>query len=1113
MVKPYSLLALASAFALTSRAQTASPETLLLREPALSRDKLAFSYAGDIWTANRDGSNPQRLTVGPGVETSPHFSPDGQWIAFTGDYDRNPDVYVVPIGGGQPRRLTWHPSADVVRDWTPDGKSILFSSSQEAYARSLQLFTVAVAGGLPTRLPLLMGEKGSYSADGKTLAHTHITNATTTWKHYRGGQTGPIWLTNLQTLATEEIPHENATDTSPRWLGGKVYFLSDRQRTNNVFVYDVASKKVEQLTRHTDYDVKALAGYGTELVYEQAGRLHVLNTESGKATALKISITPEVLALRPQYRNVATMLRSAAISPTGMRAVVEARGDIFTVPAKKGESRNLTHSDGAHERYPAWSPDGTRIAYVSDVSGEYQLHVQDQRGIKPAEAYSLGAPSFYFHPLWSPDSKKIAYTDKKLNLWYLNLATKKPVRVATDAFGPVRGEPVMAPAWSPDAQWLAYSALMPNHLRTVYVYHVPTGRRFAISDGRSDATSPAFSRDGKYLFFAASTDVGLRTTWLDMTAYDRMSKRTLYVAVLNQKDASPFAPQSDEEKDAATKPDSVVVGKPVGNRPAPKVAIKDLKGKKPASVKVVIDTLGMSQRVLVVPGSAVGALADVEVADGDKLFYLEDMPAATPAGPTATVPEPTQRLHRFDLKERKDDVFMAEVNGYALSADGKKLLYMAPNNAFGIVEAAGKPAAADGKLTLTGMDAYIDPRHEWTQMFNEVWRLERDYFYDANMHGLDWATTKKKYASFLPYVAHRADLNYLFGEMMGEMVVGHNYVSGGDMPTMQAGPVGLLGADYEVANDHYRFKRVFNGESFNPSLRAPLTGPGVNVKAGEYLLAVNNRPVRGTDNVYSFFENTVGKQITLTVNTKPTMSGAREVTVVPVASEATLRRIAWVEGNRRKVDELTGGRVAYVYLPNTGAEGYEFFNRYYFSQLDKQAVIVDERFNGGGFVADYILDLLNRPLLSYWATREGPAFTSPGASIYGPKVMLVNEFAGSGGDALPAFFRRRGLGTIVGKRTWGGLVGISGYPPLLDGGSVTSPSFGIYSPDGKWEIENIGVSPDIEVDVLPNATQNGDDPQLAKAVEVIMADLKKQPFKLQTIPAQHPERAGGKMEQ
>jgi tricorn protease len=521
---------------------------------------------------------------------------------------------------------------------------------------------------------------------------------------------------------------------------------------------------------------------------------------------------------------------------------------------------------------------------------------------------------------------------------------------------------------------------------------------------------------------------------------------------------------------------------------------------------VVLDTAGLGQRILAVPNALIGALDDLQAADADKIFYLET-PAVTSSSGSTTPAQPTQTLHRFDLKERKDEVFLTGVKGYVISTDGKKVLYMGLSDTYGIVEATGKPAMNDGKLSLTSLDAYVDPKHEWKQMFDEVWRTERDYFYDANMHGLDWAATKKKYEVFLPYVAHRADLDYLFSEMMGEMVVGHNYVRPGDVPELTPDPVGLLGADYEVVKGFYRFKRVFNGENFNPNLRAPLTEPGVNVKAGDYLLAVNNRPLRGTDNVYSFFENTVGKQITLTVNSQPSMAGARQVTVVPVTSEANLRRMAWVEGNRRRVDELTGGRVAYVYLPNTSAEGYEFFNRYYFSQLDKEAVIIDERFNGGGFVADYILDMLNRPLLSYWAPREGKPFTSPGASIYGPKVMLVNEFAGSGGDALPAFFRRRSMGTIIGKRTWGGLVGISDYPTLIDGGSITSPSFGIYSPDGKWEIENVGVSPDIEVEMYPKVTQNGADPQLEKAVEVILGDLKKAPFKSLAIPTQHPTRA------
>ncbi len=1095
MKKSY-LLALLVGVAAPSFAQTPT-ETLLLRQPALSATRIAFSYAGDLWTANRDGSNPQRLTIGPGVETDPYFSPDGQYIAFTGDYDNNLDVYVVAASGGQPRRLTWHPASDEVRGWSPDGKKILFNGGQEINSRAFHLLTVSPEGGFPERIPLPMAEKGSYSPDGARLAYTPVEDAFRTWKRYRGGQTTPVWLLDLKSLDVEQIPHENATDTSPIWLGGKVYFLSDRNRIMNVFGYDVATKKVEQLTRYTDYDVKALNGQGSDLIFEQAGKLHLLSTANGQVTDLSIRISPEMLALRPQYRNLAKSVRSWSASPTGVRAVLDARGDIFTVPVKKGDIRNLTHTDGVHERFPVWSPDGGRIAYLSDASGEYQLMIQDQMAAKPAEAITLGeAPSFYYTPIWSPDGKRLAYTDKRLNLWYVELSTKKSTKVATDAYGPILGQPALSPAWSPDSKWLTYSQLMDNHLRTVFVHELSSGKSYPVSDGRSDATSPAFSRDGKYLFFAASTNIGLRTAWLDMTSYDRTIKRNVYVAVLNAKDSSPFAPESDEEKvksDSASKKPEVAVAKPAKKaKPGKAGTAKADSG----GVKVVITPEGLDQRILAVPAPA-GDLDGLLAAEG-RLFYLETPPTSTNG---------TQNLHRFDLKERKDEVFLAGVQGYDVSADGKKILYAAPNDVLGMADAAGKATLGETKLSLTALDAYIDPKKEWKQMFDEVWRIERDYFYVPNLHGLDWPAMKKKYEVFLPHVAHRADLNYLFAEMMGEMVVGHNYVGGVPNGDLKSVPIGLLGTDYEVVNGFYRFKKIYNGENFNPDLRAPLTEPGVNVKPGEYLLAVNGRPLRGTDNVHGFFENTVGKQITLTVNGQPTETGARQVTVVPVGSETGLRRMAWVEGNRRRVDELTGGRVAYVYLPNTSSQGYEFFNRYYFSQLNKEAVIIDERFNGGGFVADYIIDLLNRPLLSYWAPREGKPFTSPGASIYGPKVMVVNEYAGSGGDALPAFFRRRGLGQIVGKRTWGGLVGISGYPDLLDGGSVTSPSFGIYSPDGKWEIENVGVAPDVEVEMYPKESQNGKDPQLEKAVEVILGELKKGSFKPLSIPAP-PNRVG-----
>ncbi|SDM52866.1 tricorn protease [Siphonobacter aquaeclarae] len=1073
-------------------------ETLLLRQPSLSSTHIAFSYGGDLWVANRDGSNPRRLTVAPGTESGPLFSPDGQTIAFTGTYDGNADVYTISIQGGTPKRLTWHPAAEIVKGWSPDGKKILFASnSASSSQRYPKLFAVSLNGELPEELPVLMaGSWASYSPDGQTLAYTTIGDAFNTWKRYRGGMTTPIRLLNLKTLDSDVLPHVNASDVQPAWIGDKVYFLSDRDRIMNVYEYDRPTKKLRQVTKFTDYDVKSLSGNGKELVYEYAGRLHILEPGSGKTTPVPVSISPEILALRPTWKNVSGSIRRIGLSPTGIRMVVEARGDIYTVPAKKGDWRNLTQTDGVHDRNPIWSPKGDKIAYVSDAGGEYQLIIADQKGEKPAETISLGDPTFYTLSEWSADGKKILYQDKKLNLWYMDLATKKPVKVAMDTYGPNSS---IDAHFSPDSKWITYSKKEDNYLSTIYLYELATAKSTPVSDGKSDANNPVFSRDGKYLFFTASTNTGLASGWLDMTAYDRRVTSSLYLAVLNAKDSSPFAPESDEEKstdepkkDDAKKEEPKKDDTKKGEKKDEKKDEKkeDKKDEKPADTapKVVIDLDGITQRILALPVPAAN-IGNMESADGGKLFYVNY------GGPDAR-----PSLNRFDLKERKSEPFLPGVAVYTISADGKKLLYYAGSDNMGIVDVGGKVNMGDGKINASGLQALIDPRAEWKQMMDEFWRIERDYFYVPNLHGVDWAAVKQKYARFLPHVSHRSDLNYLIGEMMGEMVIGHNYVSGGDFPEVKPIQVGLLGADYEIANGFYRFKKVFNGENWNPNLRAPLTEPGVNVKAGEYLIAVNGKPIRSTDNIYRFFENQVGKQIVLTVNGQPSETGARKVTVVPVANEAGLRQMDWVESNRRKVDAATNGKVAYVYLPNTGADGYEFFNRYYYSQLDKEAVIIDERFNGGGMVADYIIDMLNRPLLSYWAPREGKPFTSPSASIYGPKVMIVNEYAGSGGDALPHFFRRRNLGTIIGKRTWGGLVGISGYPPLIDGGSVTSPSFGIYSPDGKWEVENVGVSPDIEVEMEPKATQNGNDPQLNKAIETVLEQLKQHPVKHQPIP-------------
>ncbi len=1097
-----SLLALCSASLAAQNPVDAAAETLLLRQPALSKTHVAFCYGGDLWIASRDGSSPRRLTVGPGPETGPQFSPDGQTIAFTATYDGNTDVYLVGINGGMPRRLTFHPSAEVAKGWSADGQRVVFiSNSMSAPARSPKAFTVSTKGELPQLLPIpTVGSWAKLSPDGRELAYSVTLDAFDTWKRYRGGRTTPIRLLNLQTLDADDIPHVNASDVQPVYVGNTIYFLSDRQRTMNVFAYDRGTKQVRQVTNHTDFDVKALATDGQTLVYEQAGRLHLLDpavssaVTKGQPLRLSLAGSIDVLALRPAWKPVGNMIRAVHLSPTGARAVVEARGDIYTLPAKKGDWRNLTLTDGVHERNPIWSPDGSRIAYVSDASGEYMLMLRDAKGEKPAptreEAISLGEPSFYQLMKWSPDAKKILYQDKKLNLWYIDLAAgRKPVKITTDTFGP---NSTIEADWSPDSKWIGFSRKMDNYLNRIHLYELASGITTPVTDGASHTDALAFSRDGKYLIFTSSTNVGPSFAWLDMAGLDRrgLVTKNLYAVVLNAKDPSPFAPESDDEKEAVMPP--MPATDSTHATPVKKKSTVTSPAATSSAVtsvpKVVIDIANIDQRIVALPIPA-GSIDKLDVADGGRVFYV----TYTPGTDKAT-------LYRFDFKERKTEALLPDVTLYVISADGKKMLFMTGTDKLNIADVSGKPTVAEGKVDVAPLQALIDPRHEWAQMMSEFWRIERDYFYVPTYHGTDWTAIRAKYAPFLPHVAHRSDLNYLIGEMMGEMVVGHNYVSGGDIPDSKPIPVGMLGADYELVDGMYRFRKVFNGENWNPTFRAPLTEPGVSVKAGEYLLAINGRPLTATDNIYQQLENTVDRQITLTVGPNASMTGSRKVTVVPVATETNLRLMDWVEGNRRKVSAATGGKVAYVYLPNTGQQGYEYFNRYYFGQVDKQAVIVDERFNGGGLVADYIVDMLDRPLLSYWAPREGKPFTSPAASIYGPKVMLVNEYAGSGGDALPAFFRRRNLGTIVGKRTWGGLVGISGYPSLIDGGSVTSPSFGIYSPDGKWEIENEGVTPDIEVDMTPKLSQNGADPQLEKAIEVIQAQLKKSPVEFRTMP-------------
>jgi tricorn protease len=1094
-------------------------ETLLLKQPTLSGEDIAFLYAGDLWIARRDGSLPRRLTAQMGQKTGPAFSPDGAWIAFSANYDGNLSVYVIPREGGSPRRLTYHPQEDWVRGWTQDGKGVLFASSRASYTgRIRRLFSISLEGGLPSALLMPTADRGCYAPDGNHLAYTPYPEAFWSWKRYRGGRTVPIWVLDLTSHDHVQIPHENASDTFPCWIGDSVYFISDRRGVMNLFRWDASAGTVEQLTSHSDYDIRSLTAGDGELAYEQAGRIHLYDPATRLVKTLSISIVADLPYTRPYSERGVSYIQNYAISPTGQRAVFEARGDIFTVPAKKGDARNLTHTPGAAERFPAWSPDGQSIAYFSDASGEYNLIISDQRGVKTT-TIPLNKKTFFYSPLWSPDSRWIAFTDKALHLYTINVETKIVTLVDSDTYD--HPERSLSPSWSPDSRWLAYTRRLDNQIRTVFLYNLTEGMAVQVTDGMSDTTDACFSRDGKYLFFTASSNYGLNTGWLDMSSIERPVSRSLYAAVLSKDDPSPSAPESDDEKPPEEKygekekstgakadnPQTAETGaeaKPVITHPASSTPNASLTAKlddKPAGEqkpgdeekkktqpKVKVDLEGLAQRIISLPMPARN-YQRLQTAE-DRLFFLE--PALNQG---AFRNHSGYTLWCYNLKDRKAEVFLDRIQSYWVSADGKKLLYRAASEPkFAITGFDKKADPAEGILDMGSLEVTIDPKAEWQQIFREAFRIHRDFFYDPGMHGLDLEAAYQKYLPFLEHVGHRDDLNYLLAEFSGELRVGHAYVGGGDIPSPAQVPVGLLGVDYEIDPDgFYRFKKIFPGLNWHPEIRSPLTEPGDHIKEGEFILAVNGRSVRAPTSIYSLFERTAGRITDLLVGPSSDPTTARTVSVKPLFSEDDLRHWSWVEDNRQKVAELSGGRIAYVYMPDTGLDGYANFNRYYFSQLNKEAVVLDERFNGGGYVADYVIDLLNRPILSYWATREGKEFATPNASIFGPKVMIINEQAGSGGDAMPLFFRRRGLGKLVGKRTWGGLIGIYDYPVLIDGGFFSSPRLAIFSPQGEWEVENEGVAPDVEVEMTPRLVIAGHDPQLEKAVELIMAELETSP--------------------
>ena len=1079
-------LALAAAFGVATLQAADTRDTLLLSDPAISAGRIAFGYANDIWTANPDGSAVQRLTSHTGVESSPRFSSDGSLIAFTGNYDGNTDVYVVASTGGVPKRLTWHPGADTVLGFAPDG-SVLFTSPREVHTRRfLQLFTVPVAGGAVTKLPVPHAAKATLSPDGRKLVYLPVGEQFKQWKNYRGGTASRLMVYDLTTYATEQIPQPKtrSNDTDPMWIGDTIYFRSDRNGEFNLYSYSPATKAVQQLTRFSDFPVMAASAGAGRIAFEQAGRVHIFDPRSGASTPLKIGVAADLVETRPRFVKGAKYIRAASLSPTGARAAFEYRGEIITVPAEKGDDRNLSQSVGAHDRSPVWSPDGSRIAWFTDETGEYELRIGAQDGKGTPRKIRVSGAGYYEDIEWSPDGKFISYSDNSHSLYLLDVASGVSTKLSSNEM--YRPEKVLDHSWSPDSKWLAYTRTGMTNLQSIHLYSVDQKKSFPLGDGLSDAREPVFDPDGKYLYFVASTDAGPVADWFSQSSSDMRTTNAIYLAVLPKGVESPLARETDEET-----PKTETKEEPAKKEEAPPAA------KKPVTVSIDFERLGQRIQALPVSGAQ---FSNLQVTTMGVLYYLKVAGGVKPFAEDAKA-----SLNRFDLKKRKEESLVEEAAGFELSRDGKRILVQLPKNKWSIADIGDKIDTMKRPLAVDAIEVKIDPAAEWKQIFEEAWRINRDYFYDPGMHGADWNAMRTKYASFLPHLAVRGDLNRVLQWMSSELAVGHHRVTGGDITETPTVPGGLLGADYKVENGRYRFAKVYGGMNWNPELRAPLTEPGVDVRDGEYLLAVDGKELRHPENLYSRFERTAGRFTEITVGPNADGSGSRTVKVVPIEDEAALRNRDWVERNLRYVTNKTNGRVAYVYVPNTAGAGHEYFKRYFFPQANREAVIIDERYNGGGQVADYYIDILRRPLISYWALRYGADLKTPLASIQGPKVMIIDENAGSGGDLLPWMFRKLEMGTLIGRPTWGGLVGILGYPTLMDGGMITAPNLAIWTEEG-FIVENEGVAPDIEVEQTPADVLAGRDPQLDKAIEVVMKQLAENPPVKPKRPA-YPTRA------
>jgi tricorn protease len=1058
-----------------------SQGTRLLRQPALSSTHIAFAYGGDIWVSDLDNQKVLRLTSTPAIESNPQFSPDGKWIAFNSNRSGNQAVYIVPVEGGSPKRLTWHPGPASVCGWSPDGKLVLYSTSRDnAPGGFARLWTVSVEGGPSSVLTNQWAADGSFSTDGKQLVIDRIQRWDVEWRHYRGGQNTPLVILNLTDQTETLLPNESTMDIHPLWLGNTIYFLSDRDRTSNIWSYIPGSGELKQVTTYTGSDIKWLSGFGNKLAFERDGYLHLLDLSSNNSRQLAITIIADFPWAETKWEDVTKSIGSVSLSPTGKRVIMEARGDIFTIPAENGDARNMTNSSGVADHAPVWSPKGNEVAWFSDANGKgYALLVASQDGLSKPRSISIGESKMAWEPAWSPDGKLIAFVDNKVRIRIVDVAngTIKTADIAGD--NNERGN--MGLTWSHDSKWLAYTKTGINHFRQVKVWSSKNDSIYALSNTFADSFSPAWDRDGHHLYFLASTNLALGSGWANTSSITSDPDYAAYIVNLKKEDTSPFKPRSDEETITEEKKPVADAKKPLKGKLPEKKADKDTtKTAAKEPIPVLIDFQNIERRTIAMPLSR-GNYRLVLDGPAGTLFIGEQK-----EGVSGLV------IQKYTLEKREAKEFISGASQVSVSGDGNKMLAMISGDwkIMNTTSATG----SDGKSVKIALKKQLDRSAEWKQIFEEAWRYERDYFYDPGMHGRNWNEVYEKYSPLIPYIKHRTDLTYILDQMNGELSVGHSFVFGGDYPEVDKSSVGLLGADLIAENNRWKIKRIYTTESWNPELSSPLDRPGIKIEEGYYLVGINGRELTAADDPFKFLDGTMDVQTTLHINKTPDFAGAWQEVVKPIASEGNLRQRAWVEDNRRLVDKLSDGKLAYVWVPNTSSGGFISFNRYFFAQQDKKGAVIDERFNGGGLLDDYMVDLMNRTLRAS-ITNEAPQgipFSLP-AGILGPKVLLINEMSGSGGDFFPWVFRQQKIGPLIGKRTWGGLVKSSVHYALVDGGGLTAPDNAVFDPvNKKWIAENEGVPPDIEVFQDAVSLSKGIDPQLEKAVKETMKLLELQ---------------------